>query len=163
MSLNRWIPRACMAALPLLLLTQCTTNETSPVTPNAVVGTGTPIFPAGTDVVRTFKLQYPVDGPICRGLCTQLIWAVENPCGDFAVTVEGWYDGVFYDLGKFTNSYAAHWDSPGGLHSPTDVKESVVLRFSAYDAAGLIGEQKISLTPRGPSARPIPRPAPEFD
>jgi len=39
----------------------------------------------------------------------------------------------------------------------------VVLRFSAYDAAGLIGEQKISLTPRGPSARPIPRPAPEFD
>lgn len=155
MLVTRWILRGCLAALPLVLLTQCTTNEEQPLAPK-VSGSGTTICPA---VVRDFTLFYPVSGPAQSGGCSKAVWQVENACGSVNVVVQAWYDGVEakFDLMDLTAN-SCHLDKPNGpcdLAAGRVAKNEVIYKFTAYDDLGVIDTQSVILSPILAPARPI--------
>lgn len=146
-------------AVPLLMLAGCSSIETQPVAPAVLNGAG------DTECIaleRNFEVLSPAQGPICGGMCTRILWHVANPCGDFVVTVEGWYDGVYEAMDPVKNGYSIHWDSPGGPHARLPVKNSVLLRLKAVDALGVIGLQEVTLGPVVPMP-PGPRVPAERD
>ena len=160
MAWKKWICGTMLVAAPILLLTQCMSNDSQPTAPMlSAASAATNCAAKGRNLEI---LSPPLSGPLCKGQCTRITWRVLNPCGDYTTFVEGWYDGVWVELGAVRNENWIHWDSPGGIHAKLAAQNSVKLRLVVIDGAGLLGMEEVNLGPLLP-APPPPRPAQEFD
>lgn len=151
---TRWTVRAGLAAVSLLLFTQCSTDERQPLAPKA--SGGEPMnCPA---VVRDFTLLYPASGVSESGCCSRAVWHVENACGPVRVVIDAWYDGVETKLPVMElTENSCHLDKPNGpcdLAAGRGAKYEVIYKFTAYDDLGVIDTQSVILSPIIPPARP---------
>jgi hypothetical protein len=149
--------RTVALATPLLLLAQCT-PQTAP--PTAVLGNQKtpPACFDNPDPMRAFEIVSPLAGPICSGECTHVLVDVQNPCGQWTVSVEGWYDGAYRYVGFVENSSAVHWDTPFGPHGLAPARREVCLRVTVTDELGLIGTRDVVLGPVYTLYTPEPQP-----
>lgn len=157
MLVTRWTLRACLAALSLLLLVQCSTDEKQPLAPKAS-SLGNTNCPAGANVVRDFTLLYPATGVSESGCCSRAVWQVENACGPVRVVIDAWYDGVETKLPVMDlTQTSCHLDKPNGpcdLAAGRAAKNEVIYKFTAYDDLGVIDTQSVILSPIVAPARP---------
>lgn len=58
---------------------------------------------------------------------------------------DGWYDGIWADLGAVANQNWIHWDSPEGMHAARPAINSVRLRLIVVDGLGWVGSQELNL------------------
>jgi hypothetical protein len=138
--------RTVALAMPLLLLAQCM-PQASP--PNALLGAQKtpPACFDNPDPMRTFEIVSPLAGPVCSGQCTHVLVDVQNPCGQWTTSVEGWYDGVYRYVGFVEMGSAVHWDTPFGPHGLAPARHEVRLRVTVTDELGVIGTRDVVLGP----------------
>lgn len=154
---------AGMLAMPLLLLAQCG-PESSPPSPLTSLQKAPCLDNA--DPARTFEIVSPRAGVLCTGQCGRILLDVQNACGDWTASVEGWYDGVYQQVGSATMVPWVHWDTPLGPHALAPARREVRLRVTLVDSQGLIGTREVVLSPvitLNLTPQPAPRPPVERD